>query len=302
MNNTPHFIDRIALYIMYLFHLISRIVPLRLWLFFGRCFGMFFYLIDPHHRRIVLINLKFAFGREKNEKELQALVRANYMHYGMMGFEWIRIMRLTRTGLDKLKSRIHVEGEEHLIAAKKKNRAVILLSAHFGNWEYAHLYFADTYNSLNFIVRRIDNPLIEVERVENNERFGVHILYKENGLRPAIKKLKSGEDLVLFSDRKADLREGIPCLFFNQKTSTIPLVYSLASKYRIPIVPMFIFRTKDVTKHRLVFFPELDIEGLDMTQATQRQNDMIEKAIREQPELWLWIHRKWKCYHEEIYK
>ncbi|MBN1905737.1 MAG: lysophospholipid acyltransferase family protein [Deltaproteobacteria bacterium] len=301
MNKPQNSGNYIALLLLFIFNLISRIIPLKLWLFFGKIFGLFFYLVDPNHRKIVLINLRFAYGKEKNEKELKAIAISNFMHYGMMGFEWIHMMRLTRKGMDKLKSRIRVEGEEHLIAARKKNPSVIILSAHFGNWEYAHLYFADTFNRLNFIVRMIDNPLIEKERVFNNENFGVGILYKENGLRPAIKKLKNGEDLVIFSDRKANLREGIPCHFFNQKASTIPLIFSLASKYHIPVVPMFIYRTKDVTKHRLVFFPEMNIEGLDMTQATQLQNDTIEKAIREQPELWLWIHRKWKCYHEEIY-
>lgn len=302
MEKTSHFGHRIVHQLIIIFHFISRLVPLRIWLFFGRCFGYIFYLIDSTHRHIVMINLKFAFGEEKNKKQLRAIARSNFMHYGMVGFEWLRMVGLTRTGLDRLKGLIHVEGEEHLTAARKKSRSVILLSAHFGNWEYAHLYYADIFNRLNFIVRKIDNPLIEKERVANNEQFGVNILYKANGLRPAVKKLKSGEDLVIFSDRKAGLREGIPCFFFNQKTSTIPLVYSLAKKYKIPIVPMFIFRTKDVTKHRLVFLPEINIEGMDMTEATQRQNDIIEKAIRAQPELWLWIHRKWKCYHEEIYK
>jgi KDO2-lipid IV(A) lauroyltransferase len=271
-------------------------------LLFGKCFGLIFYLIDSRHRRFVSINLKFAYGKEKNERQLRALTLSNFLEFGMIGFEWIRIIGLTKTGLDKLKGHIHLEGEEHLIAAKKKNRSVILLSAHFGNWEYAHLYFADTFNRLNFIVRRIGNPLIEKERVANNQRFGVNILYKENGLRPAIKNLKKGEDLVMFPDRKADLREGIPCLFFKQKTSTTPLIYSLAKKYRIPIVPMFIFRTKDIMDHRIVFFPELNIEGMNKTEVTQRQNDIIEKAIREYPAQWLWIHRKWKCYHEYLYK
>ena len=302
MDKTPHIVDHIILQMIWLLHLLSIMVPLRIWLFFGKCFGFFLYLIDPHHRRIVMINLKFAYGDEKNEKDLKAIARSNFMQYGITGFEWIRLMRLTRSHLDKIKSRIHVEGEEHLAAAKKKNRSVILLSSHFGNWEYAHLYFADTFNHLNFIVRAIDNPLLEKERISYNQQFGVNILYKENGLRPAIKNLKNGEDLIIFSDRKADLREGIPCLFFNQKTSTIPIIYTLAKKYQIPIVPMFIFRSEDMTKHRIVFFPELNIEGMDMTEAIQRQNDIIEKAIREQPSQWLWIHRKWKCYHEEIYK
>ncbi|MGD9157989.1 MAG: lysophospholipid acyltransferase family protein [Desulfobacteraceae bacterium] len=304
MNKTqnPNIGHRIVHLLILLFHSISMIIPLRIWLFLGKCFGYFWYLIDWHHRKIALINLKFAYGDEKDDKELKAIASSYFMKQVITGFEWIRLVGLTKSRLDNIKSRIQVEGEEHLTAAKKKNPSVILLSAHFGNWEYAHLFFADTFNRLNFIVRAIDNPLLEKKRVAYNERFGVNILYKDNGLRPAIKNLKKGEDLVIFPDRKAKLSEGIPCLFFNQKTSTISIIYTLATKYNIPIVPMFIFRTKDITRHKIVFFPELNIEGMDITEATNRQNDIIEKAIRELPEQWLWIHRKWKCYHEEIYK
>ena len=268
----------------------------------GKYFGFLLYFIDAHHRRIAMINLKFAYGEEKNEKELKTIARSNFIQYGMTGFEWIRLKGLTRNNLEKIKDRIHIEGEEHLLAARKKNRSVILLSGHFGNWEYANLYFADTFNRLNFIVRKIDNPLVEKERVAYNQKFGVNILYKKNGLRQAVKRLKKGEDLIIFSDRKADLREGIPSLFFQKKTSTIPIIYILAKKYKIPIIPMFIYRAEDISKHRIVFFPELDINGLDIAEGTQRQNDIIEKAIRESPAQWLWIHRKWKCYHEDIYK
>lgn len=273
-----------------------------MWLFFGRCFGLIFYLIDSHHRRITSINLKFAFANKMREKELHALSRNNFQQYGMIGFEWLRLVGLTRNGLEKLKRRIHLEGKEYLIKAKKKNRSVIILSAHFGNWEYAHLYYADMFNRLNFIVRKIDNPLLEKLRVAYNQRFGVNILYKENGLRTAIKNLKKGEDLVIFADRKANLNEGIPCRFFGQKTSTLPVVYALANKFQVPIVPMFIFRCNDMVNHRLVFFPELNIKGMDKTEGTQLQNDVIEKAIREHPAQWLWFHRKWKCYHPELYE
>jgi len=302
MNKNPDIGLRIVDLLISLFHFISMIVPLRIWLSLGKCLGLLLYLIDGHHRRFAMINLKFAYGDEKNEKQLRKIARSNFIQYGMLGFEWIRLKGLNREGLDEIKSRINVEGEEHLINARKKNPSVILLSAHFGNWEYAHLYFADTFNTLNFIVRKIDNPLMEKERVAYNQRFGVKILYKENGLRPAIKNLKKGEDLVIFPDRKAQLHEGIPCLFFNQKTSTLSIIYTLAKKYKIPIVPMFIFRTKDITRHKIVFYPELNIDGLDITEGTQRQNDIVEKAIRKKPDQWLWIHRKWKCYHEHIYR
>lgn len=250
--------------------------------------------------------MRFAFGKDKDEREILRIALKNYQEYGMMGHEWIRLMGLTKSELEELSSRIHVEGEEYLMAARKRSPSVILLGSHFGNWEYAHLFFANKINYLNFIVRRLDNPFLEQERVAYNQRFGVRILYKENGLREALRNLKKGEDLIIFPDVQANLQEGIPSQFFGQKTSTIPLVTALAKKYQIPVVPMFIARSRDRTHHKILFLPELFPGGpgeeLSVSDGTQIQNHVIEGIIRRYPDHWLWFHRKWKCYHPEIYK
>ena len=124
----------------------------------------------------------------------------------MIAHEWVRLKNINKKELRNL---IYVEGKEHIIAAKKKNRSIILLSAHFGNWEYAHLFYASTINRLNFIVRRIDNPLIEQERVTYNEHFGVKILYKEKRFEEALGELNDG--LSLARTQKAKLFEPETC-------------------------------------------------------------------------------------------
>ena len=299
-------LDRIVYVFVNFYHLLSRIFTLRAWLFIGRCFGFLFYCIDAHHRKIAIINLRFAFGNEKSDREIYSIAREHFRLLGMNAHEWIRLKGLTEDELKKILNIIQVKGKEHIIAAKQKNRSVILLGAHFGNWEYCHLYFANTINRVNFIVRKLDNALLEQERIEYNKNFNVNILYKENGLRTALKNLKKGEDLVIFADRKAGLREGIPSQFFGKKTSTIPLVSALVKKYSIPVVPMFITRCKDLVHHRIIFLPELKLDEIGDEQiiqkGTQLQNDVIEKIIRMYPGHWLWIHRKWKCYYPEIYK
>ena len=296
-------LNRIVYSLIMSYHFLSRITPIKVWLFMGRCFGLLFYFLDSRHRSIALTNLQFALGNEKSEKEIRFLARKNFQEFSMIAHEWVRLKNINKK---KLRNLIYVEGKEHIIAAKKKNRSIILLSAHFGNWEYAHLFYSSTINRLNFIVRRIDNPLLEQERVTYNENFGVKILYKENGLRPAIKNLKKGEDLIIFADRQANLREGISCNFFGRKTSTLTVVPALAKKYQIPIVPMFITRCKDRVHHRIIFFPELGIDydsnKDNIHETTQRQNHIIEKVIKTFPDHWLWFHRKWKCYHPHIYK
>lgn len=293
---------RITYFIVKLYCYLSVLFSLKTWLFIGKCFGNIFYMTDFYHRNIALKNLRFAFGNEKEENEIRKIARRNFQQLSMSTHE---CLRLNNVSLEEIKSLVSVEGKEHLIAAKKKSQSVILLGAHFGNWEYAHSFYSSTINRLNFIVRIVDNPFIEQERINWNKRAGVNVLDRRLGLRPVIKKIKEGEDLVIFADQKGALKDDFPCKFFGKKTSTMTIVPALANKYHVPIVPMFIVRCEDGLHHRILFFPELEIrynkERQGIHEATQRQSDIIEKVVREYPDHWLWLHKRWKRYHPYLY-
>ena len=131
-------------------------------------------------------------------------------------------------------------------------------------------------------------------------------LNKENGLRQAIKRLKNGQDLVIFADRREGYKQNIPCLFFGKKTATMTLAPALARKYHIPIVPMFIVRSSDLIQHRLIFFPEIPVnyksdKEQSINEAAQLQSNIIEKIISEHPDHWTWLHKRWKIYHPFLY-
>lgn len=304
MNRTksPVFSDYLAYVPLMVFNLLSRLVPLLFWCELGRLFGGLVFLLGAPLKRVAAINLKFAYGDELGAPQRLTIQRRNFMHYGIGSFEWIRMLRMTENRRQQICQKIVIEGQEYLDAARKDKKKIILLSGHFGLWEYATVKYASEINPLSFIVRRIENPLVEQERCFYHERFGARILYKENGLREAIRGLKAGEDLLLLADRKANLREGIPAHFFNHKTSTLPIAVSLAQKYDAALVPMFIVRGEKCGEHRLIFEPALKIEDLSLEEAVQLQNDCIERQIRQNPDMWLWLHRKWKCYHKEIYR
>jgi KDO2-lipid IV(A) lauroyltransferase len=289
--------------LVYLF--VGHLVPLRLWVYTGKIIGRIIYLLDSKHRRIALSNLRFALGREKTEKEIHIIARQSLEEFGMIAHEWSRLKYIGKEELLKL---IELEGMENLIAARKKNRAVIFFGAHFGNWEYANLFYASTINRLDFIVRAIDNPFLERIRVTYNAAFGVNILYKQHGLRPAIRNLKNGEDLIMFVDQKESSSNAILVRFFDKITATLPLVPALSLKYNIPIIPMFILRCEDRIHHKIIFLPELklnmDLKNKDqiIADGTQRQNDIIELMIRQNPQQWLWLHRKWSTHYPELYE
>ena len=285
---------------------LSRCMPPATWLGVGRSLGSLLYLLAGKHRKIARANLRFAFGDTLPEETIDRIICDNVRQFGMIGQEFVKFMQPVGETARMVDAAVTVEGEEHLRAARAKSRSVILLGAHFGNWEMGHLYYARHYNRLNFIVRRIDNPLVENVRYSYNTKLGVNIIYKENGLREAIQHLKNGEDLVIFADQNAGPKEGIAVNFFGHPTTSLYIAPSLAQKYRLPLVPMFTVREKNPYRHRLVFLPEIPISGdapkEGIETLTRRQNEALEQIIARYPDHWLWFHRRWKVDYPEIYR
>lgn len=299
-------IDRLALHATTGYYALSTCMPMSAWLGMGRCLGSLLYLLARKHRGIARTNLRFALGQETPEHQIDQIIRNNFKQFGMIGQEFLKFRQSSPTTARYVDEMVHVEGEEHLLAAKEKSQAVILLGAHFGNWEMGHLYYARHYNRLNFIVRRIDNPLVEAIRYRYNTDLGVNIIYKNRGLKEAIQHLKQGEDLVIFADQNANRQEGVVSSFFGHPTTSLYIAPSLAQKYRVPLVPMFTVREKDHKHHKLVFLPEVPIEygelKEDIETLTQRQNERLEQIITLYPDHWLWFHRKWKVDYPELYR
>ncbi len=281
----------------------TRAVPPAIGLAMGRMLGFLACAADAKHRNIARSNLKFAFGEEKSDREIDRLVYRNFMQWGMIAYEWGRMRFFHRRPPGRLPVPMSISGAAHLQAAKAKSPSVLLLGAHFGNMEYGHLHYAGNINPLNFIVRLFENPYLENLRVTVYRHHRLTILYKEKGLKTAIKRLKRGEDLVILSDQKANRKEGAACRFFGRQTMTMPLVAAMAKKYGYPIVPMFVVREKMSAAHKIVFLPELTYDGGDSLESiAQRQNDVIEAMIRKHPDHWLWMHRRWKTEYPEIYQ
>ena len=299
-------IDRLAFLAVQGYYAFSRCMPLSVWLGLGRGMGTLLYRFAGKYRRIARANLRFAFGASIDEHQIDRIILDNFKQFGMIGHEFVQTLDppgRTAATLDRL---VRVEGEENLQAARAKSQAVILLGAHFGNWEIGHRYYARHFNRLNFIVRHIDNPLFEQARYRSNTALGVNILYKDNGLREAIQRLRKGEDLVIFADQNANRKEGIMADFFGHPTTSLYIAPGLAQKYQVPLVPMFTVRDRDPRCHRLVFLPEIPIgygaAKEDIEVLTRRQNERLEEIITRYPDHWLWLHRKWKADYPELYR
>lgn len=282
----------------------TLIMPTKVSMFCGRCLGRLIYRFSKKHRRIAHANVRFAFEGEKSKEEMDAIARESFLYLGMQAFDIARATTFVLTGPECKESKILYEGLENYELAVASGKGVLILSAHFGAMDYANAFYAKkSGRPVNFLLRKLDNKYLQDMFTAAGKKAGVKFFYKGSGLRPVVKNVMKGEDLVVYSDQSTRKNIGVESVFFGKKTSSLPLLPSLAKKTGSPILPMFIYREPDHVHHKIVFFPPIFATEDDTVETlTQKQSDAMETAIRRMPAQWLWVHRKWKKDYPELYK
>ncbi len=260
----------------------------------GRRMGDLAYLMLPGRRRIALANLAQAFP-EMTVAERRSLCRRSWQHLGLV---FVELCALLSRPLDDLLSRITVEGREHLDRAMTAHGRVLALTGHLGNWEVLSVAHRMTPYPLAVVVRPLDagwlNPLAERLRL----RTGVELIDKRKALRPILAALSRGGMVGILLDQNTARSEGVFVPFFGRLASTSRSVALLALRTGAPVVPIFARRERG-GRHRIIVRAPLDVPKADDREAavaalTERCTEVIEAAIREAPEQWLWVHNRWR--------
>jgi KDO2-lipid IV(A) lauroyltransferase len=194
---------------------------------------------------------------------------------------------------------VEYDGIEILWEAKKRGRGIIFLTSHLGAWEilcYAH---SAIYEPISFLVRPIDNPLIEELVEQTRTRFGNQPISKKSAARAAMKLLRGGGILGVLADLNTHPHEGVFVPFFNRLACTTASVATLALRTDASVIP--VCAPWDEQKQKFVFHGEPILElvrtgdqARDVEINTARFTAAIERQIRTYPEQWMWIHKRWK--------
>ena len=276
-------------------------IPLRHILIMGRLFGIFLYFLDVPHRRIVRRNLQFAFP-ELARNQIQGMSKGFFQHFGIAILE---ILQMSCSTCEEMLKNVHVEGAEIVIEALAKQKGVIVASAHLGNWEMA-LQYCPCYlqRSLTGVAKRMRNKVLDRLVHKLRTRFGNRIIYKKGALPEMTQTLRQGQILGLLMDvsRRFD---GVEVQFFGRRATATPAAAMLALRCKSPVVPIFCHRNpggKLVIKaeHPLEIKRTGDLRS-DLQTNTQLITDSVERAIREHPEQWNWILKRWKEYYPNLY-
>ena len=278
------------------FSLFVNLLPEGFALWLGRQLGRMFFHLDWEHRKVALGNLQVAFGDEKSERELLAIARRAFQNLGMMAVEFFRIPKMD---VETFRKKVKIEGLEAALRLLGKGKGVLLLLSHFGNWEMMGIMSKLIGDSIMVIAKPMKkNMRVDQFITKIRSAAGLEVVSSIKASRAVIKALSQNRVVGILIDQRAKRSEGIWADFFGKKAPTTPGLAVLAMKTGAPVVPVFMVRN-GFGKHRLIIQEPLalvrtgDIKK-DVEANTQLFNHTLESMIRQYPDQWFWVHRRWE--------
>ncbi len=182
---------------------------------------------------------------------------------------------------------------------KHEKRGVLITTGHLGNWELLVQTFAVWHEPMSYLARPIDNPLIEDLTVAMRTRFGNTPLNKTNSARTAIRLLREGAIVGVLADVNAHPKEGVFVPFFDISACTTAGPATLAIRTNSMLFPIFCVYDRKAGKYKIVHGQAVEPANTgdreaDIAATTAAYTAEIEKIIRQHPDQWLWIHKRWK--------
>ncbi|MFQ5668968.1 MAG: lysophospholipid acyltransferase family protein [Acidobacteriota bacterium] len=259
----------------------------------GRALGTFGYAIDARHRKLVLRNLAWALS-ERSADERRRLALACYQHVGRAFCEVFSVCRLTESDL---RSRFRVEGLEHLQAARAQNRGVMLTSGHFGSWQVAIYPLSLLVGGLHAVARPLDNPYVARHVLRLRQRFGVRVVEWRGAGHRLVNLLRRRAAIGMVVDHRPAPGRGLALPFLGRpaRTSSVPAIAAAACG--APVLPTRC-TPEGNAGYTIRFDPPIQPGGTDpaaIERLMRAYTRPIEEAVRRQPEMWFWMHDRWKA-------
>jgi Kdo2-lipid IVA lauroyltransferase/acyltransferase len=270
-----------------------RPLPPRVVRRLGEGLGLMFYLLDRVHRRIALANLQVAFPA-RTEEERRTIAKSMFKHFGRLLLELLKYASLSN---EQKLARVEWEGEERVRLAYAQGKGILFCTGHFGFWEQQALAHALKFEPMAVMARPLDNPqlhdLLERIRVSN----GNPVLYRRGAVRKALRLLAEGRGVGILMDQHMSSPDAIYVDFFGLPAATTSTLAALAIRTGAPVIPLFAFPLPD-GRYRMIYEHPVEPPRQDSPDAvrefTQRCTDVLEMHVRRHPDLWLWMHRRWR--------
>jgi KDO2-lipid IV(A) lauroyltransferase len=252
-------------------------------------------LLTPRWRRTAQTNLAIAFPDWTVERR-SSVVRQCYRN---LGCNLLALSRLPRLTSKNISNWIRYEGFEHYDQAIAQGRGVIFLTAHLGAWELSAAAHALYGHPMSLMVRPLDNSFLDRLVDARRRLFGNRTIRKKDSAREVLSVLRNNGAVGILADQNAAGSDGVFVEVFGRKASATKGVAQIAARAGAAVVPGFAVWNEADRRYVLKFYPAVELvesadREADLLENTQRCQAAIERAIRDHPGQWLWIHRRWK--------
>ena len=188
---------------------------------------------------------------------------------------------------------IRYDGLDHYLSAKARGKGILVATAHLGNWELSAFTHAFMTEPMGVMVRPLDNPLIDEFIEERRALSGNTVIGKRDAARIVIRLLRENRAVGMLIDQNTAAAEGVFVSVFGKLACANAGFARLAAHTGAAVIPGFAFWEEAERKYVLRFYPEIPMTG-DVQADTQAIQSFFESVIRQYPDQWMWIHRRWK--------
>ncbi len=273
--------------------LVVRSMPRRWAAALGGGLGRLFHRWDDRRRSTAVRNVRAALpGRTDDEH--RAIVASAFANVGR---HVIELLRFDAMRVDQMMALVEFEGAEHVERARAAGRGAMFFTGHFGFWELHVMAHAVRFEPILMVARRLDNPFLEamIERVRT--RVGTRIIPRQGAVRGLLRGLLEHRSVGMMVDQHMQDRSAVTVEFLGRPAATTSAIAALALRTGAPVIPVFTLPLPGY-RYRVVYEPPVEMPDPRRPDAvqvlTQRCTDVLESYVRRQPELWLWMHRRWR--------
>jgi Kdo2-lipid IVA lauroyltransferase/acyltransferase len=289
------FRERVEFAVVWVAVHLMRLLPRRLARAVGAGIAAVAFRAFGRLRGVGVRNLKLAFP-EMPEGEQERILRSEYRNLGTLLAEFCLMPEYTAESASRF---IRYEGLEDYVAARERGKGVLVLTGHLGAWELSSFYHSLMGMPMGMVIRRLDNPLVDefVNRIRC--LHGNRVIHKDDFARGLIASMRAGQTVGILMDTNMTPPQGVFVPFFGVEACTASGVARIAAKTGAAVVPGFLLWEESEQKYVLRFSEELEVvhtrdSETDVVTNTAAFTAAIERTIRQYPDQWLWMHRRWK--------
>ncbi len=273
---------------------LPAVLPLRISVRMGGILGVMAFDLFRIRRSVTLENLRRALGARLDERERVRIGRRSYVNFAKSMVEFASLGRLRG---DDVRSLVTFHGAEYIIEVLSRGRGAVVVTGHFGSWEFLGAAAVAHGLPVDFLVGEQSNRLVDDLMNRLRSGAGIGIIARGVAARGVFTSLRKNRIVAMLSDQDAR-KAGIFVDFFGIPASTYPGAAQFAFRGDCPIVFCYIVR-RPGERHEAYFLPPIEIRRdlereAEVVRLTAAHTKVLEECVTRHPDHYFWAHRRWK--------